>query len=269
MEAYKAAAIQMNSQPEVEANLEQAYRLVREAAEEGASLIGLPENFGFLGDLPARLEQAPEIADRVEAFLTDTAKEFEVLLLGGGYPVPASSGRVYNRSLLVGPEGLKIARYDKMHLFDVDLEGGESYRESDFVEAGNAEPVCAECGSLGIIGLSICYDLRFPELYRKLSELGADMMTVPSAFTQTTGAVHWKPLLRARAIENTAYVFAPAQTGLHGKNRRTYGHAMIVSPWGEVVADGGTGTGVVYAGIDPEMIDKARKSIPSLKHRRL
>lgn len=269
MKAFKAAAIQMNSQPEMDTNLEQACRLVREAAGEGASFIGLPENFAFLGDLPARLEQAPEIARGVEKFLSDAAKEFKVYLLGGGYPVPASSGRVYNRASLVGPEGKEVARYDKMHLFDVDLEGGESYRESDFVEPGKAEPVCAECGSLGTIGLTICYDLRFPELYRKLSEMGADMLTVPSAFTQTTGAVHWRPLLRARAIENTAYVFAPAQTGLHGKNRRTYGHAMIVSPWGEILADAGTGEGVAYAEIEAGMIQKARKSIPSLQHRRL
>lgn len=269
MKAFKAAAIQLNSQPYLDLNLEISYKCIKEAAKEGARLVGLPENFSFLGELPAKMEQAPVIAEKSESFLRNAAKEFGIYLLGGSFPVPADSGKVYNRSLLLGPDGETIAVYDKIHLFDVDLEKGESYRESDYVEGGDLKPVIGEINELGAIGLSICYDLRFPELYRDLSRQGAELLTVPSAFTKTTGKDHWFPLLRARAIENTAFVFAPAQTGLHGEKRRTFGHSLIIDPWGRVLADGGEEPGVIYADVDPKLLKETRQAIPSLTHRRL
>ncbi|MDX1617742.1 MAG: carbon-nitrogen hydrolase family protein [Balneolaceae bacterium] len=267
MKPFSAAAIQMNSQPDLDHNLDEAYTSIRKAAGEGALFVGLPENFSFLGSLERRLDQAGSIGDRVPGFLADTAREFEIYLLGGSYPIPDGEGKVYNRSQLHGPSGDLLATYDKIHLFDVDLPEGESYRESDFVHAGEIDPVTYRDGAIGTVGLTICYDLRFPELYRKLSEAGADLLCVPSAFTATTGKDHWQPLLRARAIENTAYIFAPAQTGVHGKKRQTHGHSMIIDPWGDILAEGGTDSGIQYANIDPGRLRDVRSRIPSLEHR--
>ena len=269
MKSFKAAAIQLNSQPYLDLNLEISYKCIKEAAGEGARLVGLPENFSFLGDLPAKMEQAVTISKQTEPFLKEAAEEFGIYLLGGSYPVPTNSGKLLNRSLLLDPKGNIIATYDKIHLFDVDLENDESYRESDYVEGGTPKPVLADTGDMGIIGLSVCYDLRFPELYRQLSAEGAELLTVPSAFTKTTGKDHWFPLLRARAIENTCYLFAPAQTGTHGEKRMTYGHSLIIDPWGRVLADGGEEPGITYAEIDADVLKQVRTSIPSLKHRRL
>jgi len=267
MQSFKAAAIQMNSQPDVDYNLDQAYNLLKKAAKEGATLVGLPENFAFLGNLKKRMRLAGAIAEKAHPFLLQTAKELEIYLLGGSYPAPAEEGKTYNRSVLFGPDGKELARYDKIHLFDVDLPNGESYRESDYVKPGDNSPLVYETETCGNIGLSICYDLRFPELYRKLAEQQSDILCVPSAFTETTGRAHWKPLLRARAIENTAYVFAPAQTGKHGKKRKTHGHALIADPWGRIVADAGKETGIAIAEIDFTTIKNVRAKIPSLQHR--
>lgn len=267
MQKVTAAAVQMNSQPDLDHNLEQAYGLIEKAAGNGARFIGLPENFAFLGDLEARMNQADTIAERVPSFLEDTAAEFEIYLLGGSYPVPDGKGKVYNHSRLLGPDGKILARYDKIHLFDVDLPEGESYRESDFVHAGENGPAIFRSDEIGNLGLTVCYDLRFPELYRKLTQAGAEILCVPSAFTATTGKDHWEPLLRARAIENTAYVFAPAQTGTHGKKRKTHGQSLIIDPWGELLADGGTGTGIVYADLESDRLKEVRRRIPSLQHR--
>lgn len=266
---YKAAVIQMNSQPNVEKNLNQAYIYIKEAADRGAKVVGLPENFSFLGGLSMRMENAAEIAVKIPAFLSETAKEFAIYLMGGSYPVPASEGKVFNCSTLYSPAGKRLIAYNKIHLFDVLLDSNETYRESSYVEAGKIEPAIYEDNIIGSWGLSICYDLRFPEYYRKLVKNGALVLSIPSAFTFTTGKDHWKTLLRARAIENTSYVFAPAQTGLHGKNRKTWGHAMIVDPWGEVIAEAEREPGVVYASINPARITEVRRSIPSLRHRRL
>jgi len=267
MKRYIAAVIQMNSQPDLGHNLEQAYHMIREAAESGARLVGLPENFSFLGDQKTRLEEAEAIAERVPEFLASTASDFGIYLLGGSYPVPDGEGKVYNRSRLLGPDGTVLAEYDKIHLFDVDLPDGESYRESDYVRPGENDPVTHEDRKIGTLGLTVCYDLRFPELYRKLSHAGAAILCVPSAFTATTGRDHWEPLLRSRAIENTAFVFAPAQTGTHGPSRKTHGHSLIIDPWGDILADGGTEPGVAYAEIEPERIKEVRQRIPSLQHR--
>ncbi len=269
MKEYKLAAVQMNSQPDSDHNFDEAYGFIKEAAKQGALFISLPENFAFLGDLDARLEHSAEISTQAERFLAETAKEFGIYLLGGSYPVLAASGKVFNRSTLIGPKGDTLAKYDKIHLFDVDLEDGESYRESDYVQPGENGPVVYASDDLGTIGLSVCYDLRFPELYRALFEKGGEMLTVPSAFTKTTGKDHWHPLLRARAIENTSYVLASAQTGTHGRKRKTYGHSLIIDPWGRILADGGEATGVIYAEFSPDILKEVRKSIPSLEHRRL
>lgn len=267
MTSYIAAAIQMNSQPDMDLNFESARKWIRAAANEGAELIGLPEYFSFLGDLGQRQAKAEEISKRSSQFLSETASEFNVTLLGGTIPAPAGNGKTFNRSLLIDQSGEVLASYDKIHLFDVNLSDNEQYRESDDIEHGRNSPVAVKTGLLGTLGLSVCYDLRFPELYRALMDLKADLLTVPSAFTATTGKDHWKPLLRARAIENTAYIFAPAQTGAHGKNRVTHGHAMIIDPWGTVIADAGTKQGFTIAKIDAERLKHVRRQIPSLKHR--
>lgn len=265
---YNAAVIQMNSQTDLEKNLDQAYEFIEEAVDDGAELVGLPENFAFLGGLSMRIENADEIQKQVSAFLSETAKELEVYVVGGSYPVPAGEDKVYNHATLIGPDGEELASYNKIHLFDVDLSDEEAYRESDYIKPGESKPVVCKNDAIGNWGLTVCYDLRFPELYRKLTEQGAEILSVPSAFTYTTGQVHWKTLLKARAIENTSYVFAPAQTGLHGQNRQTWGYAMIVDPWGNIVADAGSKPGYAIGEIDPREIKKARKKIPSLNHRR-
>ena len=267
--AYQAAVVQMNSQTDLDKNLDQAYSLIKQAVEQGARVVGLPENFAFLGGLSMRMERADEIAERVPNFLSETAKEFDIYLIGGSYPVPSDSGKVFNHATMYGPEGELLSEYNKIHLFDVELSDEEAYRESDYVEYGETKPVVYKDNKTGNWGLTVCYDLRFPELYRKLVNEGAEILSVPSAFTYTTGQDHWEILLRSRAIENTCYVFAPAQTGLHGKNRRTWGHAMIVDPWGKIIADAGTDTGFAIAEINPKNIEKVRGQIPSLKHRRI
>lgn len=265
---YNAAVIQMNSQTDLEANLNQAYEFIEKAVDDGAELVGLPENFAFLGGLSMRIENAHEIQTQVSVFLSETAKELEVYIAGGSYPVPAGADKVYNHATLIDPDGEELASYNKIHLFDVDLSDEEAYRESEYIQPGELKPIVCKSDEIGNWGLSVCYDLRFPELYRKLTEGGAEILSVPSAFTYTTGQVHWKTLLKARAIENTSYVFAPAQTGLHGQNRRTWGYAMIVDPWGNIVADAGSKPGYAIGEIDPREIKKARRKIPSLNHRK-
>jgi predicted amidohydrolase len=266
---YKAAVVQMNSQTDLDDNLENAYQFIQQAAEKGSKLVGLPENFAFLGGLKMRQYQADEIAERVPDFLADTAKQFGIYLMGGSYPVSTSGGKVFNRSTLYNPDGELLIEYDKIHLFDVSLKNDESYGESDYVEPGKPETSAYSDEIIGNWGLSVCYDLRFPEYYRALTAEEASVLSIPSAFTYTTGKVHWRILLKARAIENTCYVFAPAQTGLHGKDRKTWGHAMIIDPWGEVLANAGTEPGIACAEIDPNRLKEVRRSIPSLKHRKL
>ncbi|GAA5520799.1 carbon-nitrogen hydrolase family protein [Aliifodinibius salicampi] len=265
---YKAAVVQMNSQTDIDQNLQKAYNYIKEAADHGAKVIGLPENFSFLGGLSMRMEQAEVIAEKVPDFLSHTAKEFDVYILGGSYPVPATESKVFNRSPLYNSKGEEVINYNKIHLFDVELSDEEKYKESDYVEAGVPEPAVYSNTVIGSWGLSVCYDLRFPEYYRLLTDRGAAILSIPSAFTYTTGKHHWLPLLRARAIENTSYVFAPAQTGLHGDDRRTWGHAVIIDPWGEVVSNRGEEPGIAIAEINPSRITEVRKAIPSLNHRR-
>lgn len=266
----RVAAVQMASGPNVEANLDEAGRLIERAVEAGAELVGLPENFGLIGmserDKLAHAEVEGE--GPMQDFLSRTARRHGIWLAGGTIPLATTAGDRIRQSLLMyDPDGRQAARYDKMHLFDVRLEGGETYRESSTIEPGNA-PAMVDT-PFGRIGLTICYDLRFPELYRHLMAEGASILLVPSAFTKVTGRAHWEPLLRARAIENLAWVIAPAQGGYHANERETWGHTMIVDPWGTVLAEQENGSGVVVADLDPDRLANTRRNFPSLEHRRL
>jgi len=269
MPTLKTAAIQLNSQPNLDTNMIEVYRWLERAASRGAKLICLPENFAFMGDEKERLQQAGEISEIVADCLQEWAEELDVYVLGGGYPVPAKDGKVFNRSVLINQDGEVQAVYNKMHLFDVNLSDDEVYRESAMVEAGGQVVVSTLPEYEMKIGLSVCYDIRFPEIYRQQSEQGVDIITIPSAFTRPTGRAHWEILLRARAIENSAYVVAPAQTGKHGDKRQTWGRAMIIDPWGKVLSNAGTEPGMAMAEIKTDVIAEIRNKLPSLEHRRL
>jgi predicted amidohydrolase len=234
---------------------------------QGAELVGLPENFPFMGEDAEKVTLAKTIAEASQKFLKTIAQRYQITLLGGGFPVPIAPGQIRNTALLVGPDGQDLARYEKIHLFDVNLPDGNTYRESSTVSAGESLPMVYESEDLGSIGISICYDVRFPELYRHLSHKGADVLFVPAAFTAYTGKDHWQILLQARAIENTTYLIAPAQTGRHYARRQTHGHAMIVDPWGLVLANSGELPGVAIAPIEPIRLSQVRQQMPSLQHR--
>jgi predicted amidohydrolase len=268
MKSYLAAAIQMTSVPDLQKNLTQAEELIDLAVRQGAELVGLPENFSFMGEEKDKLAQADAIAQETETFLKKMAQRFQVTILGGGFPVPVdSTGKVYNTALLIAPNGQELAHYHKAHLFDVNVPDGNTYQESSTVMAGKELPPVHFSEQLGNIGLSICYDVRFPELYRHLADKGADVVFVPAAFTAFTGKDHWQVLLQARAIENTYYVIAPAQTGTNYARRQTHGHAMIIDPWGTILADVGDKPGVAIAEIKPTRLEQVRRQMPSLQHR--
>ena len=203
MKSYLAAALQMTSLPDVEKNLDQAEELIDLAVRRGAELIGLPENFAYMGEEQDKIERAKEISDQTEKFLRTMAQRYQVTLLGGGFPVPVASGQVHNTALLIGPDGQELSRYEKVHLFDVDIPDGYKYQESTTVVPGRRLPKLYDSEQFGKIGLSVCYDVRFPELYRHLSKTGAEVLFVPAAFTAYTGKDHWQVLIQARAIENT------------------------------------------------------------------
>ncbi len=268
----KIAALQMVSTPDVARNLETAARLVRQAAQAGATLVALPEYFCLMGLRDAdklAIAEAPgdHRAGLVQGVLSALAREQAVWLVGGTLPVKsAQSDRVLNRCCVFGPDGALAAHYDKVHLFAFD-NGRESYDEGRTLLSGSG-PVAVQAGGLRV-GLSICYDLRFPELYRALMRPPCDVLCVPSAFTYTTGQAHWELLLRARAIENQCYVLAAAQGGTHENGRRTWGHSMVVDPWGEVLAVCEEGEGMALAKIDAARIAQVRAQLPALAHRRL
>jgi predicted amidohydrolase len=249
-------------------NVRAASALIREAAAGGASFIATPENTTLMAaDAGAKLASSyPEADDPALPVFTALAKELKVHLMLGSLAIKVSDTRTANRSILFAPDGQVAARYDKVHLFDVDL-GGERYAESSTV-AGGDRAVLAPT-PWGKVGMTVCYDVRFPQLYRALAQAGAFAFTVPSAFTVPTGEAHWHVLLRARAIENGAFVIAPAQGGTHANGRKTYGHSLIVGPWGDVLAEAGTDPGVIYAGIDPAASAAARGKLPNLKHGRV
>jgi nitrilase len=264
----RVAAIQMVSAAEVAANLAAAERLIAEAAAQGARLAALPENFYLIGRHEGDKVKARERdgSGPIQDFLAETARRHGLWLLAGTVPLEtADAGRILSASLLYDDAGRRVARYDKMHLFRFDGAGNERYDEARTLEPG-AAPL-AVSSPFGRLALSICYDVRFPELYRSLGEF--DLMFVPSAFTVPTGRAHWEILLRARAVENQAYVIAPAQGGLHESGRRTYGHTMIVDPWGEVLAERSEGEGVVLADIDSGRLREVRTALPALVNRRL
>ena len=266
MERLICAAVQMTSTEDIAHNLERADALCRRAAARGAGLISLPENFGFLSENeskpPAEAVQDPGPQLR---FGRNTAKELSVYLLLGSVPEKIQGEeRVYNTSFLFDPSGEIVARYRKIHLFDVSV-AGKDYRESSRVAPGGV-PVVAET-AFGALGLSICYDVRFPELYRAMSQKGATILSVPAAFTLMTGKDHWEVLLRARAIENQAFVIASAQSGKHGNWRQSYGHSMIIDPWGLVLARSQDGEGIAVAELDFRAQEKIRSELPALRHR--
>lgn len=268
MIAFKAACVQLRSSDDIAENVRITSELVREAKGRGAQFVATPENTTLMApDGGAKLAQSyDEAHDPALPAFAALAEELGIWLLIGSLAIKVSDSKTANRSFLIDPRGRVAARYSKIHLFDVDLPSGETYRESNTV-AGGGRAVLAET-PWGRIGLSICYDLRFPQLYRALAKAGAIMLAVPSAFTETTGKAHWHTLLRARAIENGAFVIAPAQGGTHANGRKTYGHSLIVAPWGEVLAEAGSEPGVIVAEIDPALAADARSRIPNLQHDR-
>ena len=260
---------QMRSTDDLEANLAVAEALVDEAARGGASWIALPENFAYLRREGTPFPCAQGLDGEILATAARWARRHGVWLLAGSFPEAAGDGRVFNTSVLLSPEGNQVAVYRKIHLFDVDLrgQGGDPYQESATIAPGD-EPVLAEA-PFGRIGLSVCYDLRFPELYRKYAREGARFLTVPAAFARETGKDHWEILLRARAIENQCFVLAPAQWGAHGPERSSHGRAMIVDPWGLILAQAPDRPCVLLADCDLEAQDRMRSALPCQRHRRL
>ena len=268
MASFRAACVQLRSTDDVAENIRVTCDLIRAAKAKGAAFIATPENTTLMApDGGAKLERSfPEDRDPALPAFCALAEELGVWLLIGSLAIKVSETKTANRSFLIGPKGNIAARYDKIFLFDVELPSGEKYRESNTV-AGGDRAALAEL-PWGKIGMTVCYDLRFPQLYRKLAKAGAFLFTIPSAFTETTGKAHWHTLLRARAIENGAFVIAPAQGGLHANGRHTYGHSLIVAPWGEVLAEAGTEPGVIVADIDPAASVVARARVPNLEHDR-
>lgn len=265
----KVAAIQMVSGASVSENLAQARALLAEAAKAGATLAVLPENFALMPRLEADRAAMVETdgAGAMQDFLAAQARELKLFVVGGTVPLKANAGdKIRSACLVYAPSGERVARYDKMHLFDVTLANGEEYRESRTFEPG-ATPATVDT-PFGRLGLAICYDVRFPELFRRLLSQGAELFALPSAFTQTTGEAHWDVLVRARAIENFAYVIAAGQGGVHANGRRTFGDSMIVDPWGAVLARHAHGPGVVVADIDRARQQALRAQLPALAHRR-
>jgi len=263
-----AAVVQMTSTADVERNLATAEALVERAAERGATFVGLPENFAFLRSEGQPVPEPQELDGAWVARMAALVRRLRVTLLLGSLPerVPGDT-RVRNTSVLLGPDGTTLAVYSKIHLFDIDLPGMEHLKESKACVPGDRLVVADT--AIGPVGLSICYDIRFPELYRELGRRGARVLFVPSAFTERTGKAHWETLLRARAIENLAYVLAPAQVGHHGGGRTSHGQAMIVDPWGSIVAQVADGEGVALAELDFERLERLRRELPALAHVRL
>lgn len=267
----KCAAIQMASGPHIASNLLEAEKLIVKAVKAGVKLIALPENFALMGaDEFDKVKVREQDRDGViQNFLATTSKKYAIWLVGGTVPLVANDKTKIRAACLVYDDhGNRVARYDKIHLFDVSVPGtGEKYRESDSIERGT-QPLVIDT-PFGRLGIAICYDLRFPEFFRNLQKQNVEIAVIPSAFTEETGAAHWEVLLRARAIENVCYVIAPNQGGFHVNGRKTFGHSMIVDPWGGILGCYKTGAGFVCADIDRQWLNKIRATFPVLKHRRL
>jgi predicted amidohydrolase len=266
--SFRVGLVQMCSGRDVDKNVVSATELVREAAKGGADYIQTPEMTTLMElDRPRLLAAVrPEAGNPALRHFQELARELAVWLHIGSMPMLLANGKLANRSFLISPEGRIAACYDKIHMFDVDLGGGESYTESANYEPGR-HAVLADL-PWGTIGLSICYDLRFPLLYRALARAGAKFLAVPAAFTRPTGMAHWHTLLRARAIESQAFVFAAAQGGLHENGRETFGHSLIISPWGEILSEGGVQPTVIFADVELQLLEDVRRRVPSLKHDR-
>ncbi len=266
--SFRAACLQINSGNDLEANMAVVRRMTAEAAGGGANFVLAPEYFLMMdGSGRVMREKAlPPDGGTVLADLQALARDNGVWFLAGSLTLNTDDGRIANRSFLIAADGRVVAHYDKIHMFDVTLPDGKVIRESSTYRPGG----CAVIGRTpwGRLGMTVCYDLRFPHLFRTLAQQGAQFIAVPSSFQRQTGKAHWHALLRARAIENAAYVFAPAMCGEHAGNRQTYGHALIVDPWGEVLADAGEEPGIVYADVDPARVAKIRGMMPSLEHDR-
>jgi deaminated glutathione amidase len=263
----KIAALQMVSGPDVAANLGAARRLLEDAARRGAQLAALPEYFCLMGMQDSDKLALAETEDEgpIQAMLASAARDLGLWIIGGTLPIKSgATERVRNSTLVFSPNGERVARYDKIHLFAFD-NGRESYDEGRVLEPGS-QPTSFDAGGVKV-GLSVCYDLRFPELYRAYA--GCDLLAVPAAFTYTTGQAHWELLLRARAVENQCYVVAPAQGGQHANGRRTWGHSMVIDPWGQVLGVLAEGEGVVVADVDPGRLSQVRQQLPALTHRKL
>lgn len=267
-DGFRAALIQTTSTNEMAENIASVSGRIREAATDGADFVMTPETTGLMErQTKAVFEKTyPEESDPGLAAFRDLAAELGVWLVIGSLAVRVSNDKLANRSFLVSGSGDVVARYDKIHMFDVDLPNGETYRESKNYQPGDTAVVAQT--PWGPLGMTVCYDLRFPYLYRALAKGGARMLTVPAAFTKTTGEAHWHILLRARAIETGCFVFAPAQCGTHVDGRETFGHSLVITPWGDALADGGSAPGVVMADVDLTLIEKARTAVPSLTHDR-
>lgn len=266
MSQIKVACVQMRSGIDVAENVAAASALIRDAAGRGAQLIATPEMTTLLDRQPGAAweKSTTEEADHGLAAFRALARELKVTLLIGSISIRAENRKCANRSFLISPQGDVLARYDKIHMFDVQLGAGNEYRESDSYAAGGEAVVAPLDGAA--LGLSVCYDVRFPDLYRQLAVAGAQIIAVPAAFTRITGEAHWHILLRARAIETGCFVIAPAQGGKHADGRETYGHSLIIDPWGKILAEAGTDPGVIVATLDLAKVDEARRKIPSLSH---
>lgn len=269
MKKITVSLIQLTSTDDLENNFSKISMLFEEARSQNPSIICLPENFSFFGSEETKLKLGKTIQDRTREFLSSTSKSLGTYILGGGYPtVSPDEKRFYNTASLFNPQGIEIFTYHKIHLFDSEPGDGVSYKESRATYPGEAAPEVIEIPSIGRFSSLICYDLRFPEAFRKLTSQGLEIISIPAAFTVPTGKAHWEVLLRSRAIENFCYVLAPAQTGTHDKNgkRQTYGNSMIVNPWGEVIARLDLEEGVLSAELDPLVLEESRKKVPALQH---
>jgi nitrilase len=267
----KAAAIQMTSTRDVRANLAEAGRLLAEAKARGAELAVLPENFSFMGATDAERSEAVETDGdgAAQAFLAEQAERHRLWIVGGTIHIrDAGADRAAARSLLIGPDGREAARYDKIHLFDVDIPGREAERYLESASARAGTRVVSVATPAARIGMTVCYDIRFPALFHRLSLLGTDVLVVPAAFTVPTGEVHWRPLLQARAIESLVYVVAAGQWGEHAGGRKTYGHSMVIGPWGEILAELDAGPGVICVDLDMMRLKQLREKFPVVSHRR-
>ncbi|MCH9756619.1 MAG: carbon-nitrogen hydrolase family protein [Gammaproteobacteria bacterium] len=263
----RVAVAQMVSSANLDANLAVLKQLFIEASEQQATLLVLPENCAFMGAHETdKLKLAESVGEGViQATLSQLALESGLWVVAGTIPLKAPDGRVFASSLVFNSKGVQVARYDKIHLFDVTVSDTETHTESKTIAPGNQAVVVDT--PIGCLGLSVCYDVRFPELYRKLQIAGAEVLTMVAAFTATTGAQHWHVLLKARAIENMCYLFASNQGGVHASTHETYGHSMIISPWGDVIAEMDKGTGIICADIDLDQLHARRAAFPCLKHR--